>query len=547
MITTCTGADQYGAIIYYSHLVPVFITLVLAFFALVKSKYSFLSKIFSLFALAFCLWLLGDVAVWTATDKYYDLITFVWAPLDYINIIFYLFGVYFFVVLVSGKDISLWQKILLFGFSFPAWWITATNQSITAFNQPVCEAFNNDFLTQYKLGIEILVVAFIMFYAFIEGRKSDRAKRLQIITVSSALVLFFGVFSVTEYIGSQTGIYEINLYSLFVLPVFLFMIIYSITNLEIFKIKLIGFQLLPYVLVIMVGSQFFFLQNTTDRTLTFLTFVLSLGFAALLLRSGKREIEARNKIEKLAGELENANIQLRDLDRQKDELISIVSHQLNAPVTAIKWYLELLTDGDLGVLAKEQKESLQSMQSITVNLSDLVSMILDVSRIQLGKMHANPQDLDLNQFFKEILDVIEPKAKEKKVHFTKSVAAKLPVVKLDKRLTRMTVENLLTNAVKYTPENGKVAFRVEKHGDMLHCEVTDTGCGIPKAEQAHAFDKLFRASNVRNKIEGNGFGLYVAKGAIESQGGKIWFESEEGKGTTFYIELPLVQKKSNQQ
>jgi two-component system sensor histidine kinase VicK len=128
------------------------------------------------------------------------------------------------------------------------------------------------------------------------------------------------------------------------------------------------------------------------------------------------------------------------------------------------------------------------------------------------------------------------------VSFAKAVPGNLPTVKLDKRLTRMTIENLLTNAVKYTPENGKVNFTVEKRGNMLHCEVSDTGCGIPKAEQAHAFDKLFRASNVRNKIEGNGFGLYVAKGAIESQGGKIWFESTEGKGTTFYVELPITKK-----
>jgi len=231
---------------------------------------------------------------------------------------------------------------------------------------------------------------------------------------------------------------------------------------------------------------------------------------------------------------------LLELDRQKDELLSIVSHQLAAPVTSIKWYLEMLNDGDIGSLAKEQQESIGTMQKITTNLSDLVSMILDVSRIQLGKVHMEPVALDLNDFFKEILDVVEPKALEKKLMFEKKIPAHLPTVLLDRRYTRMTVENLLTNAVKYTPDKGNVSFTVTVDGGKMKVKVKDTGCGIPKSEQGQIFGKMFRASNVRNNKDGNGFGLYVAKGAMEAQGGKIWFESEEGKGTTFNIELPLV-------
>lgn len=239
---------------------------------------------------------------------------------------------------------------------------------------------------------------------------------------------------------------------------------------------------------------------------------------------------------------------LAELDRQKDELLSIVSHQLAAPVTSIKWYLEMLLEEGAEPLSKDQRESMTSMQSISEDLSDLVSMILDVSRVQLGRMRVDPLPLDLNVFFREIMDVIDPKAKEKPVRLTATIPTDLPTVLLDKRLTRMTVENLLTNAVKYTPKDGQVTFLVERRaGDRLYVEVRDTGVGIPKADQAKIFGKQFRASNVRNAIDGNGFGLYVAKGAIESQDGKIWFESEEGKGTAFFIELPLVPPKEAQQ
>lgn len=230
---------------------------------------------------------------------------------------------------------------------------------------------------------------------------------------------------------------------------------------------------------------------------------------------------------------------MRDLDRQKDELLSIVSHQLATPVTSIKWYLEMMLDGDMGKMTKEQEENVKGMQHISTNLADLVSMILDVSRIQLGRMKIEKQKLSLQDFFHEILEVIEPKAKEKKINLIKDMPAQLPDAMLDKRYTRMTVENLLSNAVKYTPAEGKVTLDIKIKGNTLYCKVSDTGVGIPKADQDKIFGKLFRASNVRNAVDGNGFGLYVAKGAVEAQGGKIWFESTEGKGTTFFIELPL--------
>jgi signal transduction histidine kinase len=154
-------------------------------------------------------------------------------------------------------------------------------------------------------------------------------------------------------------------------------------------------------------------------------------------------------------------------------------------------------------------------------------------------MKSEPLPLDLKEFFGEVLAVIEPRAKAKPVELRVEMPENFPEARLDKRLTRITIENLLTNAVKYTPVNGRVDLRVRVAGGTLTVEVVDTGCGIPKSEQDKIFGKQYRASNVRNTIEGNGFGLFAAKGAVESQGGTISFTSAEGKGTTFAITLPL--------
>ncbi|HIH22621.1 TPA: HAMP domain-containing histidine kinase [Candidatus Micrarchaeota archaeon] len=230
--------------------------------------------------------------------------------------------------------------------------------------------------------------------------------------------------------------------------------------------------------------------------------------------------------------------QMAELDRQKDELIGIVSHQLASPISSVQWSLQGVLDGDFGPISNELKKHMELDSKTTANLLDLAKLLLDVSRIELGRLKMNKQKHSLSEFFHEIITVIEPKAKEKNITFKRSIPASLPEGMFDKRLTHMTIENLLTNAVKYTPEKGKVELTVSVRSSVLSCIVKDTGIGIPKKDQAELFGKLFRASNVQS-IEGNGFGLYVAKGAIEQQGGSIRFESEEGKGTAFFVELPV--------
>ncbi|MDA1317504.1 MAG: HAMP domain-containing sensor histidine kinase [bacterium] len=234
---------------------------------------------------------------------------------------------------------------------------------------------------------------------------------------------------------------------------------------------------------------------------------------------------------------------VKELDRQKDELLSIVSHQLATPVSSMKWYLEMMLDGDVGKLTKEQKEHVESLQAAATNLADLVSMILDVSRIQLGRMKVDRSELDLDAFFKEIVDVVNSKAQERMVELKVEKPSKLPVGNVDKRLMRMILENLLSNAVKYSPEEkGKVVLHIETKGNILKYTVSDNGCGVPDADKEKIFGKLFRATNVQ-KVDGNGFGLYAAKGAAEALEGTIRFESKEDVGTTFYVEVPLKSHK----
>ena len=541
-LNTCIATtESYHTIAYYSHLIPVSISALLIFFTLIKSKYSLLSKVFSLFAGTYCLWLIGSVIDWTVSD--YHLVTAVWAPLDYINVIFFLAGAYFFSVLLNdGKPISNWVKVAFLGLSVPAWLLTITGHSITGFNQPQCEAFNGELLTNYKLGIEWFVCVYVVIFGIRGIRKSDAKKKWQIAIVALALLLFFTVFPVTEYVASVTGVYEINLYSLFILPVFLGMIIYSITNLRIFKIRSFGTQLLAYTLLILVGSQFFFLENTTNQVLTGVTLVLAVGATFVLLKNINSEEKAREKIEKLAAELDTKNTRLLELDKQKTEFISFATHQLRSPLTAMKGNASLILEGDFGPVSDGVKGVVQTIYTSIRTMINIVEDYLNVSRIELGTMKYDLRDMDFRDLVKEVAREQQPNIEAKGLKWSVDVDESQPYkIKADPDKFKQVLMNTIDNSVKYTPE-GSIAISLRRKDGKALFAVKDTGVGIRADVMPKLFQKFSRAPKASEaNIHGTGLGLFIAREIVTAHGGRVWAESAgEGQGSQFYVEVPVV-------
>lgn len=230
-----------------------------------------------------------------------------------------------------------------------------------------------------------------------------------------------------------------------------------------------------------------------------------------------------------------------ELDRQKDSVLHMVAHQFKGPVSTINFTTELLLDGTYGKLSPEQQENVNVIRTASQKMGSQSEMVLDAAKITLGKLPLEPKPVELDQLFKEVVKEAETHAKERKVNLKVVLPNEpLPTATLDRRYTQLAFDNLLSNAIKYTAlkaEGGSAEFIVQMQGKTLRASVKDTGIGIPKAEQDNIFKELYRASNAGK--DGNGLGLHVTKGAIEAQGGKLWFESEEGKGTTFFVELPL--------
>ena len=233
----------------------------------------------------------------------------------------------------------------------------------------------------------------------------------------------------------------------------------------------------------------------------------------------------------------------REIDRQKSEFVSVASHQLRTPLTSIKWFLEMLLNGDAGKLNKEQEEMIQQVFDSGERMIALVNSLLNISRIEAGRVSVNPEPTDLNELINDVVSELKVIAEQAGVKLQNKVP-KLPVIKIDKKLIREVFVNLLSNAIKYTPAEGQVSVMAETKQDDIIFSFADTGIGVPKAQQAKIFHKFFRAENaVVHETEGSGMGLYVAKNVVELSGGKIWFKSEEDKGSTFFFTLPLEGSK----
>jgi PAS domain S-box-containing protein len=230
----------------------------------------------------------------------------------------------------------------------------------------------------------------------------------------------------------------------------------------------------------------------------------------------------------------------KEIDKAKSEFVSLSSHQLRTPLTAISWYTEMLVNGDLGQVSTSQKEYLEKIYDSVRRMVEMINNFLNVSRIELGTFKYEPEPVNIVELIQDVVDEQKPKILTQKLTIIEKFDNNIPIIETDPQLLHMVFQNLLSNAVKYTPSGGKVklTISIDTKKDVL-VKVTDTGFGIPDNQKDQIFNKLFRADNVRSKeIDGTGLGLYIVKSIIENSGGRVWFESKENKGSTFYVSVP---------
>ncbi|MDD5463543.1 MAG: HAMP domain-containing sensor histidine kinase [Candidatus Moranbacteria bacterium] len=230
-------------------------------------------------------------------------------------------------------------------------------------------------------------------------------------------------------------------------------------------------------------------------------------------------------------------------NRMKTEFVSIASHQLKTPISEMKWQIELLLIKFSTGLSVKQTEILNEIAHSSEKMGRLVNDLLDVARIDQGQLALANEEINFCNLVNDAVQSQKIFAKAKSVDLITSCNVNELMVLVDKRRLSVVLDNLISNAIKYIDGNGKVEVFVENADGFAQVCVRDDGVGIPKNEQDNIAKKFFRSNNsIKNRTDGTGLGLYIAKNIVEQSGGKLWFKSIENVGSEFYFSIPLVDK-----
>ena len=245
-------------------------------------------------------------------------------------------------------------------------------------------------------------------------------------------------------------------------------------------------------------------------------------------------ITLQAKVDEATRKLRRVNERLKTLDETKDDFISMASHQLRTPLTSVKGYISLILEGDAGKITPVQRKMLQQAFFSSQQMVYLIADLLNVSRLRTGKFVIQPSPVHLARVISEELSQLKESAKLHSIKLEFKPPKDFPQLMLDETKTRQVIMNFIDNAIYYTPPGGTIDVQLLDKGPNIELRVTDSGIGVPKAEQPHLFTKFYRAANARKaRPDGTGLGLFMARKVIVAQGGSIIFDSQEGKGSTF--------------
>lgn len=390
----------------------------------------------------------------------------------------------------------------------------------------------------YAFHISLLfLVAFIIL--FLKRRKATGIIRTQI---SYILVVYFfssNFAMMTNLVLPWIGYFSLNWLGQFFSTVVAIMTTYAIVKHNLLHIKLFATEGFLFVLNLLLFIQFIVSENQkqflVNGVVLFSVFLVSV----LLIQSAYKEIKRTEELTILAKSLEQANIQLRELDKQKTDFLSFAAHQLRTPLSVLNGYIELLGDNGYGKIPKEAKNVLKNMDESNMRLVKLVDNFLDITRLEQGRTKYDFVEKDVNELIREVIKDLDERAKQKGITL-EWTPINLPKVFIDEEKIRNVIYNFVDNAIKYS-ESGQIKIISYKEKEGIGLRVEDCGRGFDKVDEASFFQKFYRGQNVQGiNVNGTGLGLYVCRMFVEAHRGKVWARSEGiGKGSEFGFWIPI--------
>ena len=527
------------SLLYYSHIPTALIALLLGLFVYWRSRTLAGAALLSM-SVFFTIWSLVDMVLWTSVNG--SVIMFYWPMLYFLQGLILLSTFFFAYVFLEKKAPPLWSEVVGGVLILPLILALPTTYLIVGFDVQNCEAAQG-IATRYSSFVQIILLFWIAAYLFLKYKNTTESiERVRQRTLFLGIFCFVIAFSWGNLFGSFTLQWGMEQYGLFGMPIFIGFLAYLIVKFQEFNIKLLGVQALTITQFILISSMLFFARSEVNRLLTLITLLITTGAGWFLVKSVKREIERKEELQMMSDRLATANQELKRLDNAKSEFISIASHQLRTPLTAIKGYTSLLLEGSYGKIDNQIQDVMNKVYAANSRLIELVENLLSISRLESGRMQYNYQLVQLAEIVNDTVGMFVVIAKKKGIDL--QVAAPetpLPLLSLDAGKIREVVSNLIDNALKYT-EAGSVTVTMEQVDDeKVRLSVKDTGIGIKKEDLEHIFLKFARSKETEKLyVGGTGLGLYVGRTFIEKHRGHLWAESEgHGHGAEFIFELPI--------
>lgn len=525
------------SLLLYSYIPAIFIALILGFLIYKHNKTDQSAKAFMFFSGFYSLWVINAILQWIIIPN--KALLFFWQLNGIFEIGFYISTLYLLISFLSKEKLSRKIKYLFISLFVLILVLSPSILNIQSYDYDSCEG-QLGIMWKIIYAFEFLVSIIILIYSVIFSRKKENIKKKkEILLFSVPLFFFISLFTASNIGSGFLENYSFELFGPIGMVVFISFVSYLIVKYQAFSIKLLATQALIWGLIVLIGSQFFFIKSNTNMILNGITFVGIIVLGQYLIKSVKREVMQRESLEILTSQLFEANEKLKGLDKLKTEFVSLASHQLRSPLTAIKGYASMLVDGDYGEINKEAKEAIDRMYQSSKNLTIVVEDLLNVTKIESGGMKFEMVPFDLSK-------VVEDEAKDF------SITAEKKGLKLifegdqscmtngDQEKIRQVIINLIDNSIKYTKE-GQLNVSIRKNEKKVVFCVKDTGIGMTEEIKNSLFQKFARGDGARMNTTGSGLGLYLAKQIVEAHKGRVWVESDGlNKGSSFYMELEVI-------
>lgn len=383
--------------------------------------------------------------------------------------------------------------------------------------------------------------------SYINTENKEEKTRLKFVIIGTLVSYLLGaLFNLFfPWVGNYRYIWLGPLFTLNMV----FFVGYAVVKHDLFNIKTITTELITFGLWVFIFIRTLLSETTQERVVNGSLFIIMIIFGVFLVRSVRKEVDQRERTESLAKDLQVANQKLKELDDLKTDFISIASHQLRTPLTAIKGYSSMILEGTYGDSPLQIKGVVDKIFQSSQRLIFIVNDLLDVSRIEQGRFTITLEEVKLVNVIRDVTEELKANAEKKDIALSFEVSVDDADIKVsaDFSKIRQVFTNLIDNSLKYTNE-GYVKILLKVQNEKVLVSIKDSGIGISSSTIPNLFQKFTRAKGVSKlHTDGSGLGLYVAREIVKAHHGEVWAESEgEGKGSQFYVSLPLKNSKAEE-